>query len=297
MPERSNLFEDANKTIARKSQEFPLHYYILKEGVEDLALIKQLLAPQDFSRALESQISLVNLDYNQIVEFTPLNLAIDYLKTESALWLIENKAKINTRDSYGYYPIHFAVQKNLTSIVKKLIDFGADVNATTNFNLTPIFFAKSCDMLELLIKHKANPNALDNDQRSPLMLYCRKGYYKLVYKILENEIDVNGLDNKNSCALHYAIISLQTPNEDVNLLECVRALISKKANPNIPSQGLSPIEIANMFNRNEISTFLQNLQSQNSSSSQISPITRQNQNPRSTINSPSSKVSSCCQIS
>lgn len=297
MPERTNLFEDAKKTIEQKSQKFPLHYHILNGGVEDLARIKQSLAPQDFSKALESKISLVNSDVNQMVEFTPLNLAIDYLKTDSALWLIENKANIKTQDSYGYYPIHFAVEKNLTLVVSKLIAFGADVNATTRFNLTPIFFAKSCEMLESLIKNNANPNALDNSLRSPLMLYCRQGYYKLVYKILENEINVNGLDDKNSCALHYAISSVKTPDENVNLLECVKALISKKADPNIPSRGYSPIEIAKMLNKNEISEFLQSLQSQNSSSSQMSPITRQNQNPRSTINSPSSKVSSCCQIS
>lgn len=62
-------------------------------------------------------------------------------------------------DSYGYAPIHYAIVLGKLDCLQILLDFGSPINITTNNGLTPLHMATRYPrIIELLLKHKADPN-------------------------------------------------------------------------------------------------------------------------------------------
>jgi len=58
---------------------------------------------------------------------TPLCCALLYDHTETAIFLIEKGAALNTQDLLGYTPLHMAVVQSNTRMVALLLEKGADV--------------------------------------------------------------------------------------------------------------------------------------------------------------------------
>ncbi|XP_074572989.1 acyl-CoA-binding domain-containing protein 2-like isoform X2 [Curcuma longa] len=86
---------------------------------------------------------------------------------------IANGALVNTRDSEGRTPLHWAVDRGHFDVVETLLDKNADVNAKDIEGQTPLHYAALCDREEigmLLVQHKADPYVKDNDDSSPLDL-------------------------------------------------------------------------------------------------------------------------------
>jgi ankyrin repeat protein len=54
--------------------------------------------------------------------------------------LLKQGFPVNSRDEFGYNPLHFAAQKSKDA-VRLLLDAGADVNARTKAGMTPLQFA------------------------------------------------------------------------------------------------------------------------------------------------------------
>lgn len=124
--------------------------------------------------------------------------------------LVKTGANVNTPlNERGFAPLHVAAAADDVEFAQLLISKGADVNAKIDNGDTPLNFATysghdgSPEMVELLLKHGANPNN-SCKLMSPLMGACQNGYYKIVKALVENGADVNKRDENKNTALLYA---------------------------------------------------------------------------------------------
>lgn len=79
-------------------------------------------------------------------------------------------------------PLHLAVGTGKTDVVDLLLRHGADPNAETRSSLAPIWMAtykNDSPMAGLLLQHGANPNARDELGRTPLQFLQEKGHKRL----------------------------------------------------------------------------------------------------------------------
>lgn len=129
---------------------------------------------------------------------TPLHVATHHGHLDAVRVLLDLKADLKAVDepkgqfasSSGSTPLHVATVADRTSIAKLLLDRGADVNATataTGLKWTPLHLAAwngNAGMTALLIAHKADRDAKDERQRTPLDL-AKEQEHAAVIKLLQ----------------------------------------------------------------------------------------------------------------
>jgi len=81
---------------------------------------------------------------DRIVGWTPLHLAADRGRLETAKALINAGANVNASAAHRWTPLHLAVSRRYTELIKVLINAGADVNARRyDGEFTPLHTAVS----------------------------------------------------------------------------------------------------------------------------------------------------------
>lgn len=91
-------------------------------------------------------------------------------KADTVKLLIDNGAKVNTRNNQGFTPLHRAAQQRSPDAAQVLIENGADVNAENIQRDTPLHWAAfygSPAVAKLLIECGANINAKNNKGDTP----------------------------------------------------------------------------------------------------------------------------------
>lgn len=172
-----------------------------------------------------NNISLSKL--NKSLAEAVVNNNIDEIKKVLALG-----AEINNTSGadYGYTPLAFACYRKNITIAKLLIDAGADVNKLGSNGETPLKMACDAydappidDIVELLLKHGADPDLFNKDSDGPLhyaAMYKQLGAVKLLVKYKAN---VNASGSYKRTPLIYAAADASSP-------EMVKFLIRNKAN-------------------------------------------------------------------
>jgi ankyrin repeat protein len=181
---------------------------------------------------------------------TPLHIAARRIDIKQVEELLEKNANINALDEEGSTPFHYLCQgsgdiqdsKHL-ELLKLFIKHGANINAK-NYNQRTIlhFIAQSnvefkkLDILKNLLE-SFDVNACDNKGITPLHLSIKKNNQILVNYFLSRDADVNACDNKGYTPLHFAAEHYQS----VNLM---LALLEKGANPNlIDNEDVTPLHL------------------------------------------------------
>lgn len=108
-----------------------------------------------------------------------LHWAIKHENFEALETFLKSGVDVNIKDEEGDTPLHETVGNDFTNpemaifVIKKLLQFNADVNAKDYANYTPLHIAvilQNKRVMDLLLTSGADPNSLDDVERSPIML-------------------------------------------------------------------------------------------------------------------------------
>lgn len=184
---------------------------------------------------------------------TPLHKACvksgDY---EIVKLLVDAKANVNAKNSKGWTPLSVAMLVGRDYIymprvgyyidkrkITPLLDAGAEVNAVNNHQQTALHLAVwDPDALQLLLQHKADVNAADENGTTPLMAALEEDEPEplAVKYLLDAKADVNVKLNL-STPLHLAVKK--------NLTEETELLLAAKADVNAKdAEGKTPFDYA-----------------------------------------------------
>ena len=115
-----------------------------------------------------------NVDASSILgKLTPLMLSC-INKPQTAQFLLENGANLNSADKHGKTPLMFSCQYQ-RSIVELLLKNGAIVNVSDKYGWTPLIFACQYQpsSVEMLLKNGAIVSVSDDYGKNPLMFACQ----------------------------------------------------------------------------------------------------------------------------
>lgn len=154
----------------------------------------------------------VNCCLSQISLITPLHYAVEAPGKIYTKMLIDHGALINLGENILYTSaLHRAAKcGNLTSC-KLLLDCGAAVNQVNEINQTPLFLAADQvygDIVDLLLKYKANPNIQDEKGDTPLLLVCdwadSQSAVECIKNLISHGADTDVRNNEGQTILHKA---------------------------------------------------------------------------------------------
>jgi ankyrin repeat protein len=97
-------------------------------------------------------------------------IQLDNIKQYISSFLM-NPVDINIRGYQDNTALHIAIIREMTEVVRCLIEDGADIEAVNRYGSTPLHAsatARSSDCMQLLLKHGANLHAMDINNKSPM---------------------------------------------------------------------------------------------------------------------------------
>jgi ankyrin repeat protein len=117
---------------------------------------------------------------------TPLHIAAFHGFTEGGKILLDKRANPNARGGqYATTPLHAAANGGHPEFIALLISRGADPNARDNQGNTPLIYivggdTERADVVEALLKGKANPNASTGQNVTLVQIAQQKGYQRTI---------------------------------------------------------------------------------------------------------------------
>ncbi|KAM9239070.1 CARD- and ANK-domain containing inflammasome adapter protein-like [Leptosomus discolor] len=155
---------------------------------------------------------------------TALHLAVQAGAAAIANLLLRKGMEINLVNQAGETPLHAAALHNKGALVGLLVNAGAKINAVTKEFVTPLHIASqrgNTDVAQQLLHHKANVNVKDKQSKSPLHFAAERGDKAMVEMLLNANADPNAQDKEKKTPLHAAAVR--------GHLSIVKVLLAKKA--------------------------------------------------------------------
>ncbi len=174
---------------------------------------------------------------------TALHLAAEEGSVNCIKLLIKRNADANARDYRGSTPLHKACKVANVDCVNMLINLGsANVNAVDNDNRTPLHSAigrSDCnlDVIELLVRRRANINARDKYGFSPLHLAALDGLSDCVEFLIHLGANVTTKSKKGITALN--VISRKTPTS----LDMIIQKLDQAISLSVPDHSYQEVEM------------------------------------------------------
>ena len=139
---------------------------------------------------------------------TPLHLAVRKGEVDVARMLFECGADITARNKDGETPLHLASQKGEEEIARMLIERGADLTAQNKNGETPLHLAlqkREVDVARMFIKRGADLTAQNKDGETPLHLASRNGEVDVVRMLIERGADLTTQNEYGEAPIHLAL--------------------------------------------------------------------------------------------
>jgi len=169
----------------------------------DLACLKELL----------DHDADMTINENGLLGF---HLAVRLGEESMVKEFLDHHVDIEMKDDDDKTALHYAVGNGQYNIAKLLLNNGADKNAVDNHGVTPILLAAGKDlaMLQLLLDHKANIQAVDKNYNTVLHYATKSGRSKVVQKLIEEHPEMLNVKNKEEkTPLHFA-----AENNDIDMV-------------------------------------------------------------------------------
>ena len=195
----------------------------------------------------------INSKTEYYFQLTPISGAVSKNKEKMVKFLIskgadvnakyESEIKVGSAADMGVMPLHVAGIFNSVKAAKVLLENGADVNGKDNYGTTPLNYAKTKEMVKLLVSNGADinkdslSNAISNDRTEVAKFLIESGA----------DVNLKANDILGRSPLFYA----QTK-------EIAKLLISKGVDVNAKeeSSGQTPLYEALENNRTEVAKVL-----------------------------------------
>ncbi|KAB0790464.1 hypothetical protein PPYR_15153 [Photinus pyralis] len=125
--------------------------------------------------------------------------------TEEVVLLIQSGCDINTTDTFGMTPLHFAIARSLTCLAEQLIIRGANIDAQDKiFEGTPLHHAvkfKNHELVCMLLCYGADVNVVNRDSMTPLMYAITIGDETMASTLMDFYVHFSEVDKDGSDAL------------------------------------------------------------------------------------------------
>lgn len=152
---------DAGYDIVNDRFDFHRNFFLEVIKKNDIKTLEDII---EFSKNIDIQDCLCN---------TPMELAINQDHYYMVKFLIEKGSDINAKNDYGETPLHNAIWKSNFEIIKYLVEKGADINAKDNYGDTPLNYAiwhSNFEIVKYLVEHGADVNHRNINGKTPLIL-------------------------------------------------------------------------------------------------------------------------------
>ncbi|XP_009869399.1 PREDICTED: ankyrin-1-like [Apaloderma vittatum] len=139
------------------------------------------------------------------MQYTPLLLACETGKAESAEVLMEKGANLVTKTPTSDTDLHLAVQAGAASIANLLLHKGVDVNLVNQADKIHVAaLHNERALVGLLVNAGAKINAITKDLSTPLHIASQRGITDVVQQLLHHKAHVNVKDRESKPPLHLA---------------------------------------------------------------------------------------------
>ena len=187
---------------------------------------------------------------------TGLMLAARLERTSIVTLLLDHpKIKINQQDTYGCTALFLATVKDLSNIVEWLVQKpGIDVDLVENWTgRSPLILAAerdNCEIINLLLQNKANPNLKDRQSEGTAMLRAAEsGSLAAIELMLSYNVDLGSVDEDGRGLVHGA--SANGWPKIIRLLEQHGLNLNSK-----DSNGMTPLHEASRNNQEKVTEVL-----------------------------------------
>ena len=136
---------------------------------------------------------------------TPLMLAAEKGHLQTVQVLLQNGGELNRGNEMAWLPLHSAVSRNRTEVVKFLLKLDGNVLASTVRGTTVLHLATCLELVMILVERGANIQANDICGRTPLHVAAEKGKADTVNYLLDRGADINARDKDGLLALYCAL--------------------------------------------------------------------------------------------
>jgi ankyrin repeat protein len=114
-----------------------------------------------------------------------LHTAIAYRQYEIALDLVNHDIDLNMRDKKKQTCLHYLGFFRNIELTRAILEKGADLEIKDSYGNTPLWYAVfnakgNYDLVNLYLKHKADPNSINDAGKSPLLFARRISDQKLI---------------------------------------------------------------------------------------------------------------------
>jgi ankyrin repeat protein len=130
-------------------------------------------------------------------------------------YLLQRRARLNTRNRNGETALSIAAYTGKLSYVKRLVDIGAEVNF---YGWPPLSYAAYNGHLEIvdyLLKHGAEIDAKTENGSTALFFAARFGHLEVIKLLLKNKADPTIANENGETAIDWA---LKSDNTDIEAL-------------------------------------------------------------------------------
>lgn len=182
--------------------------YLLKYGVNPNSIndeeqtLLHIASADGNTRLIDKLISFrPELNFRDKAGKTPLFYANN---KDTLSYLLEKDAKTDIQDNKGRTALHEFVIKNELPCVSELLSFFANPNITDKYNKTPILYASNNKIRQILLESGADPNIKTSNDSTLLHLAVQKNNLEVIKTLLRHKANPNILDKNQKSPLAYA---------------------------------------------------------------------------------------------